>query len=269
MIHREHVFTIGHAYKTLDEGFYVTPGHDLQLTNGEAARYVVRALASFAVQPWPWRMETVSERAFLPEHVLWYCALLLAPIGIAAGLRRDRLATCLLIGVIIPGSSVVALTNGNVGTLIRFRGLVWPYLLVLAALGACVALQWLLQRSNAALTTAKGSLLALERTFSASALVAGGRWAQRAVRNAYDTSQLRAVCIGIQRSWQECESPRVRLAGLALLSFVAVHTALLFRIPSNVAPVMPAGLWLVVALFAAVLITLPDALVRAWQVRRA
>ncbi len=132
-----HVFTRGHAYKTLDEGFYKRFNPELTLTRDEAARYVARSLASFAVQPWPWKMDTKSELIFLPEHVLWYVALLLGPIGFAVGLSRDRLLTCLLAGVMLPTIVVVGLTNGNVGTLIRFRGLVWPYLLMLAALGAC------------------------------------------------------------------------------------------------------------------------------------
>jgi hypothetical protein len=136
-----HVFTRGHAYKTLDEGFYRRFNPELELTTDEAARYVVRALASFAVQPWPWRMATDNELVFLPEHVLWYVALLLGAVGFVVGLSRDRLTTCLLAGLMLPTVVVVALTNGNVGTLIRFRGLVWPYLLMFASLGACALIE--------------------------------------------------------------------------------------------------------------------------------
>jgi hypothetical protein len=144
-----HVFTVGHAYKTLDEGFYVKMEHFATLTPDEAARYVVRSLVSFLVVPWPWRMEGKNELAFMPEHVLWYVSLVLALVGVIGGLARDRLATCLLVGIMIPTSLVVALTNGNVGTLIRFRGLDWPYLLVLASLGACIVLQRLLDEGTA------------------------------------------------------------------------------------------------------------------------
>ena len=262
LIHRGHVFTTGHAYKTLDEGFYVTLALDIQLTSSEAARYVARSLAAFALQPWPWRMRGRNELAFLPEHVLWYLALLLVPVGIGAGLRRDRLATCLLIGVIVPSSVVVALTNGNVGTLVRFRGLVWPYVSVLAALGACVAVQWLLQRSA-------GQFATVEQALSRSGIAAGGRWAQHAIRTAFATSQLRAALASLNQAWRAFTAPCVRFAGFALLSFVAVHTMLLFWVPDNVAPAMPSGLWLVVGLFALILIAVPDALVRAWQLRRA
>jgi hypothetical protein len=155
VVHLGHVFTQGHAYKTLDEGFYRRFNPKLELTTDEAARYVVRALASFAVQPWPWRMATDNELVFLPEHVLWYVALLLGPLGFVVGLSRDRLTTCLLAGLMLPTIVVVALTNGNVGTLIRFRGLVWPYLLMLASLGACA----LVER---ALTASRRSMRALQ-----------------------------------------------------------------------------------------------------------
>ena len=142
--HVGHVFTVGHPYKTLDEGFYVTVDANMVLTNDEAARYVIRSIASFLVVPWPWQMATRSELVFLPEHLLWCVGLLLAPIGLVAAAKRDRLAAALIVGITVPAGLVVALTNGNVGTLIRFRGLVWPYVMMLIAVGASLVLQRLL-----------------------------------------------------------------------------------------------------------------------------
>jgi hypothetical protein len=146
IMHIGHVFTVGHPFKLLDEGFYVKWYPDPRLTPGESARYAVRALVSFAVVPLPWQMATRSELVFLPEHLLWYMLLLLAPAGVLVGARCDRLFTCLLVGIIIPASIVVAFTNGNVGTLIRFRGLVTPYLVWLGALGGCAVLQYMVTR---------------------------------------------------------------------------------------------------------------------------
>jgi hypothetical protein len=40
--------------------------------------------------------------AQLPEHLLWYALLALAPFGLAAGIRRDSLVTCLLAGYCVP-----------------------------------------------------------------------------------------------------------------------------------------------------------------------
>lgn len=139
--HAGHVFTVGHAYKLMDPGFYVKPeapmAWDLRLTGIQAARFLARAAASFIVTPWPWQLASKSELAFLPEHLLWYVIIALLPVGIVAGWRRDPLLTSLLVGLAVPTAAALAVTNGNVGTLLRLRGLVTPYLVWLSAVGAC------------------------------------------------------------------------------------------------------------------------------------
>lgn len=137
--HAGHVFTVGHAYKLMDDGFYVLPQSpsdwDLTLTEPQAARFALRAAVSFLLTPLPWEMRSRSELAFLPEHVFWYAMLALLPAGVLAGWKRDPLTTSLLLGYALPTAAVLALTNGNVGTLLRLRGLVTPYLLWLSVLG--------------------------------------------------------------------------------------------------------------------------------------
>lgn len=148
--HAGHVFTTGHAYKLLDEGFYVNPATpaamQLSLSDDQAARFVLRAVRSFLVVPWPWEMISTSEIAFLPEHLVWLLIVVFTPIGIVAGWRRDRFVTALLIGFVLPTAAALAVTNGNVGTLLRLRGLVSPYLIWLAILGALAVAESLLAR---------------------------------------------------------------------------------------------------------------------------
>ena len=152
-MHAGHVFTQGHSYKLLDEGFYKYPATPaawpLELTELQAGRFLVRAAVSFAVTPLPWEMQSLSELAFFPEHVLWLLIVLFLPIGVVAGWQRDPTVTACLIGFALPTAAVLAVTTGNVGTLLRLRGLVTPYLLWFAALGALTALEWLLIRVKA------------------------------------------------------------------------------------------------------------------------
>jgi hypothetical protein len=142
--HTGHVFTIGHDYKLLDAGFYRNPGtpasSTLTLTRDEAARFVVRAVASFFTVPLPWQLQSTRELAYLPEQLAWYALVALLPVGIVAGYRRDRLVTCMLVGYAVPTSAALALTNGNVGTLLRLRGLVIPYLIWISVVGFCTML---------------------------------------------------------------------------------------------------------------------------------
>lgn len=138
-IHGGHVFTVGHHYKLLDDEFYKNPaapgGWPLDLTPPQAGRFVVRAALSFLVTPWPWEMQSRGELAFLPEQLLWYVLLIGLPAGIAAGWKRDAMTTALFIGYALPTAAAIAMTNGNVGTLLRLRGLVTPYILWLGVLG--------------------------------------------------------------------------------------------------------------------------------------
>jgi hypothetical protein len=137
--HAGHVFTVGHPYKTLDEGFYVNPqtprSSNLTLTADQAARYVLRSAVSFVLVPLPWQLASARELVYLPEQLVWYVVVAFALGGVVVGWRRDSLVTGLLVGFVVPTAAALALTNGNVGTVLRLRGVVIPYLAALAALG--------------------------------------------------------------------------------------------------------------------------------------
>jgi hypothetical protein len=158
-IHAGHVFTLGHGYKLLDDGFYYRVqdpnSSTLRLTPDEAARYVVRAIVSFVVTPLPWQAISMRELAYVPEQLVWYVIVAVLPIGIVSGWRRDAAATAVFLGYLIPTSLVLALTNGNVGTLVRLRGMVMVIAVWLSAVGACAALEWVVTRSARAGTNSR------------------------------------------------------------------------------------------------------------------
>jgi len=143
--HAGHVFTVGHSYTLLDDGFYFNPvtaaASTLSLNAAEAARYVARAAVSFLTVPLPWQLASARELSYLPEQLIWYVMIVLLPIGVVAGWRRDPIATALLFGFTLPTAAALALTNGNVGTLLRLRGIVIPYVVWLSAVGFCAWLQ--------------------------------------------------------------------------------------------------------------------------------
>jgi len=151
-VHAGHTFTLGHGYKTLDEGFYYrvqdAGQSTLTLTRDEAARYVLRAIASFIATPLPWSAVSVRELAYVPEQLVWYVLVLLLPIGVVAGWKRDPASIAVLVGYLVPTSIVIALTNGNVGTIVRLRGMVMIIVVWVSAIGACAALEYVLQRAE-------------------------------------------------------------------------------------------------------------------------
>jgi hypothetical protein len=89
---------------------------------------------------------------YLPEQLVWYALLVLLAIGAVAAWRRDPLVTCLLLGYALPTACVLALTNGNVGTLLRLRGLVTPYLVWVSAVGFLASVQALVRHRTGAVS---------------------------------------------------------------------------------------------------------------------
>lgn len=154
--HWGHVATPGYSYKLLDSRFYVDESRVsvYTMTEPEAGRFAIRAFWNFLTVPRSSQIESRSALAYLPEQALWYSIVFLVPIGVAAGLRRDPVLTCLLLAHGLAASAMVALTGGNIGTLIRHRGLTFPYFTWLAALGACSFVVWLAARPRLAAPSA-------------------------------------------------------------------------------------------------------------------
>lgn len=134
--HVGHVYTPGYSYRTLDSWYYIDPA-DIRrvMSDGDAVKYVFAAMAEYVVQPIPWAIETRSTLAFVPEQMAWLVLFALVPLGLVAGMRHDAALTGVLAAHGLAVMLIVALTSGNVGTLIRHRGLVLPYIVWLSMLG--------------------------------------------------------------------------------------------------------------------------------------
>jgi hypothetical protein len=160
-LHSGHVFTEGFAYKLLDDGFYASPAtpsaSSITLTPPQALRFALRSAFSFVVTPFPWELRSARQLAFLPEHLLWYVMVALLPIGLVAAWRRDPLVTSVLTGYALTTAAVVAMTTGNVGTLLRLRGLVTPFVVWMSVLGLCVLIETLAARRLHRVASIRGS----------------------------------------------------------------------------------------------------------------
>ena len=146
--HAGHVLTVGFTYQSVDPRYYDDWGAIPTIDGREATQYVVRAVGHFIVEPWPWTPRSTALLAYLPEQAVWWVILALVPVGVAAGLRLDALLTCTLMAHALAVMMMVALTSGNIGTLIRHRGLVLPYIVWVAALGAYRVFDWATQKGR-------------------------------------------------------------------------------------------------------------------------
>jgi len=106
------------------------------MTPAEGARFAIRAIVAFVIVPLPWQVVSAQEMLFLPQQIAWYFLVVLALFGIIAGLRRNGLVTGLLVGLAAAGGLAVALNSGNIGTMVRHRDTIVPFVVWLSALGA-------------------------------------------------------------------------------------------------------------------------------------
>jgi hypothetical protein len=135
--HWGHINTAGYVYTLLDGRFYRHRSTINTMTLREGGQFVVRALVSYVTVPTPWQLQSRTSLPFLPEQVTWYALVLLAPFGLVAGLRRDSLLSCVLLMNVLVAAGAVALSSGNVGTLVRHRAMALPYLVWFSALAMC------------------------------------------------------------------------------------------------------------------------------------
>jgi 4-amino-4-deoxy-L-arabinose transferase-like glycosyltransferase len=138
--HWDHVHEPGHSYMVLEPAFYVDRPQPGVLSSADTTRLALGGVAAYAIVPLPWQMTSRSELAYLPEQIAWYGLLLLLPAGIVTGLRRDPFLTALLAVHLAVAVMLVAVTSGNIGTLVRHRSLALPYAVWFSGLGACTLL---------------------------------------------------------------------------------------------------------------------------------
>lgn len=159
LLHVGNVSSSGHSYLLLNQTFYRDVNNSRtfvhqELTAAEAVRFVVRSLAAFVIMPGPWDAVSPMEVAFVPQQMLWYVLLVLAAVGlVSSAAGRGCAATEFAIGCVAAGAVIVTLTNGNIGTYLRLRDMVTPFVAVLSGAGATALLRGAARPSRAAAVT--------------------------------------------------------------------------------------------------------------------
>ena len=142
--HLGHVLTAGDSYKLFDDRVYfeflmATSEEERQqvrtLSPGRAITFLARAATAFLIEPRPASMTSMQWLTVVPQQIAWYAAMAFAIPGIVVALRRDALLACLLFGMVVGGVAVAAPNSGNLGTLIRHRDMISPFVFVLAGAG--------------------------------------------------------------------------------------------------------------------------------------
>jgi hypothetical protein len=134
--HVGHVKSTGVSYRLLDERYYSDSTTSLDsMSLADGVWFLVGSAIAFVVVPLPWQSGSVGTLALLPQQFAWYIACVAAAVGFAVGLRRAPWLTCVFAGSALAGLLIIAPNSGNVGTLMRHRDLIVPFVLWLAGLG--------------------------------------------------------------------------------------------------------------------------------------
>jgi hypothetical protein len=134
--HAGHVVTPGVTYQLVEPRIYGNWALIPEIDGRGAAQFVIKAVVAYFVEPLPDHVQTRLLWAYVPEHLIWLVLVLLAPIGAVAAIKRDPGLTAVLLAHAAGIIMMVALASGNIGTLIRHRGLSLPYLVWFSVLGA-------------------------------------------------------------------------------------------------------------------------------------
>jgi hypothetical protein len=128
---------VGVTISAADDRFYAELNEASSMKFGETFRYLTRGIVAYLTVPRPWDAQSSAAVAYIPEQLIWYVLAALAALGVLFGFRRDPIVTGLLIAHALLLATASAFTDGNVGTLVRHRGLILPYLAWLSGVGAC------------------------------------------------------------------------------------------------------------------------------------
>jgi hypothetical protein len=140
-----YVQTAGASFKSLDQKYYsVRLGNEssipIHLDFDEAERFLLRSVIGFVTQPLP-IAESPTWVALIPQQIVWYGAVLLAAVGAIRGMWKQPMVTSLLFGMIVGGVIIIAPNSGNIGTLIRHRDMIVPFVVMLAGYGAVTLIE--------------------------------------------------------------------------------------------------------------------------------
>lgn len=100
----------------------------------QALAYLPKGMIYALAAPFPWTAQTITELLTIPEMLLWYVLVVLA-ILVGWQARRRWRALASLVGYLVGTFLVLALVEGNVGTLFRHRAMLLPFVFMLAAPG--------------------------------------------------------------------------------------------------------------------------------------
>jgi CHASE2 domain-containing sensor protein len=98
--------------------------------------------------PFPWSVpRSLEQAATIPEMLLWYILVALAAVGLLGLLRKRDLRYAHGVAAAIGLVLILALVEASTGTLVRSRGMLVPYVVILSGVGFETIRAWRVRRA--------------------------------------------------------------------------------------------------------------------------
>lgn len=120
----------GHAYSNLA----VLPDYRIKNLPTLIA-YMPIGLFVLFFSPFPWQLFSTSQILAVPEMLIWYGALFYLVKGILLAMKEKLNYVFSILVFILLTALLLAIAEGNIGTLFRHRGIIFEFLFIFTALG--------------------------------------------------------------------------------------------------------------------------------------
>jgi len=126
----------GYCFKIIEDYYYqVDP--DLNFIKFNSFRVVIKGILNAFYQPNPFNWYNTNYAIFNIYNITWYFSVVFAFIGMSLLLFKRGFSTFyqMILIYIISIALIIGIADGNIGTLVRHRIMIEPYLFVFSAIG--------------------------------------------------------------------------------------------------------------------------------------
>ncbi|MFH1202743.1 MAG: glycosyltransferase family 39 protein [Candidatus Omnitrophota bacterium] len=130
--HKGFITTGGACYKLLPGGFY--DSHDT-ITGNEFIKMLGKGWLHLMFEPFPWRLESKSLLFAFFQMIFVYMLTPFAILGMFITVKSKLRESILFVVFFIIVGSILAVTEGNIGTTFRHRDMLTPIFLIFSSIG--------------------------------------------------------------------------------------------------------------------------------------
>ncbi|TAN62773.1 hypothetical protein EPN16_00885 [bacterium] len=133
--HIGYINTPGNNYKILPDGYYSGSKDIRKIPPLDLAVAFLKGLFHSLFEPFPWKLKTKGELFGAVQALAWVMFFPFALIGISFGLKHKLKESHVAFICVVVFSALLAIGEGNVGTVFRHRDMLMPFFIIFGVAG--------------------------------------------------------------------------------------------------------------------------------------